>query len=72
MNIATVLKKNEARLLKLPNVTGVGIGEKNGKEIILVFVTHKVPESKLDIHQRIPKRIEGFEVDVKVRLLIGN
>lgn len=72
MDILNVLKNNEASLLKIPNVTGVGIGEKDEKEVILVFVTHKVPESQLDIQQRIPKKIEGYDVDVKIQLCIGN
>jgi len=47
MSIEAVKGKYEERLMRLPNVTGVGIGERVGKRVIKVFVTHKVPESEL-------------------------
>ncbi|MBM3235918.1 hypothetical protein FJZ31_06420 [Candidatus Poribacteria bacterium] len=65
MNVETVRMKYEEQLMRLPNVTGVGIGEKAGKEAIMVFVTHKVPESSLRPEEIIPKTLEGFEVDVE-------
>ena len=39
MSIEPVKRKYEEQLMRLPNVTGVGIGEKDGKEVIVVFVT---------------------------------
>ena len=42
MNIHSVKAKYEEQLMGLPNVNGVGIGEKLGKEVIKVFVTSKV------------------------------
>ncbi len=65
MSIKTVMKKHEEQLLRLPNVTGVGIGRKNGKDVIIVYVTHKVPESSLRPEEIISKTIEGYEVDVE-------
>ncbi len=50
--------------MTLPNVTGVGIGEHSGREIIIVFVSHKVPEAQLDPREMIPKSLEGYEVHV--------
>ena len=50
--------------MTLPNVTGVGIGEHSGREIIIVFVSHKVPEEELDPRELIPKSLEGYEVHV--------
>ena len=50
--------------MTLPNVTGVGIGEHSGREIIIVFVSHKVPEAQLDPRERIPKSLEGYVVHV--------
>ena len=47
MDIADVRQKYENDLLRLPNVNGVAIGDKAGKPVIKVFVTHKVPESSL-------------------------
>ena len=69
MNIKASMLKHEEKLMQLPNVNGVGIGEKGGKEVIKVFVTHKVPESSLRPEEIIPKTLEGFEVDVEE---IGN
>jgi len=65
MSIETVKEKNEERLMRLANVTGVGIGEKGGKEVIKVFVTHKVPESALQPQEVVPKRLEEYETDVE-------
>lgn len=65
MSIETVKEKNEERLMRLPNVTGVGIGEKAGKAVIKVFVTHKVPESALGPQEIVPKTLEGYETDVE-------
>lgn len=57
--------RHEAALLELPNVTGVGIGERAGKPVIKVFVTRKVPESSLAPDERVPASLEGHEVDVE-------
>ena len=65
MSIEPVKRKYEEQLMRLPNVTGVGIGEKAGKEIIKVFVTHKVPLSALQPQEVIPKMLEGYETDVE-------
>jgi len=65
MSIEAVKEKNEERLMRLPNVTGVGIGEKAGKPVIKVFVTHKVPESALQPQEVVPKALEGWETDVE-------
>lgn len=65
MSIKAVKEKHEDHLMQMPNVTGVGIGEKGGKEVIKVFVTHKVPESSLKREEIIPKALEGYEVDVE-------
>ena len=65
MSIEAVKEKNEERLMRLPNVTGVGIGEKTGKVVIMVFVTHKVSESALRPQEIVPKTLEGYETDVE-------
>jgi hypothetical protein len=65
MSIDAVKMKHEEQLMRLPNVMGVGIGEKVGKTVIKVFVTHKVPESILRPHEIIPKLLEGYETDVE-------
>ena len=65
MSITAAKEKNEERLMRLPNVTGVGIGKKAGKAVIKVFVTHKVPESALRPQEFVPKLLEGYETDVE-------
>jgi len=66
MSIETVKEKNEDQLLLLPNVIGVGIGEKSGKQAIKVFVTHKVPLSELKPHEVIPKILQNYHTDIEV------
>jgi hypothetical protein len=65
VRIEAVKRQHEEQLLRLPNVTGVGIGEKAGKVVIKVFVTHKVPESALRPQEIVPKTLEGYETDVE-------
>jgi hypothetical protein len=65
ISIAEAKSRHEAELLALPNVTGVGIGERAGKPVIKVFVTEKVPESQLAPGERVPTSLDGHEVDVE-------
>ncbi len=65
MGIEEVQRKYEAHLMQLPNVNGVGIGQKAGKEVIKVFVTRKVPESALRADEVIPKTLNGYPTDVE-------
>jgi len=63
--IAEVKARHEADLLALPNVTGVGIGERNGEPVIKVLVTEKLPETDLAPEERVPASLDGYEVDVE-------
>ena len=65
MSIEDVKTKHEDKLMQLPNVTGVGIGEEAGKAVIKVFVTHKVPKSDLQPQNMVPKMLEGWKIDVE-------
>lgn len=65
MDIKAVREKYEKKLMQLPNVTGVGIGKKAGKQVIKVFVTRKLPESELKPQEVVPKTLEGCETDVE-------
>ncbi|MGE0882241.1 MAG: hypothetical protein AB7P14_01735 [Blastocatellales bacterium] len=69
MNIDRVKQLHEDKLMELPNVIGVGIGEKDGHPIIKVFVTRKVEISSLKQGEVVPKRLSGFDVEVEE---IGN
>jgi hypothetical protein len=65
MSIESIKREYEQQLMQLPNVTGVGIGEKRGKPVIKVFVTHKVSESALQSHEIIPKNLGQYETCVE-------
>lgn len=65
MNICQVKNRYEGQLLQMPNVMGIGIGEREGKEIIKVFVIQKIPESALRPQEIIPKILEGYATDVE-------
>jgi hypothetical protein len=71
VNIDVVVRKYEQELLRLPNVTGVGIGEKKGKEVIIVFVKRKVDERGLGPSEIVPRILEGYETDVKEEIRVG-
>lgn len=69
MDIEDIRQQHEDQLLELPNVVGVGVGEKNGKPTIKVFVTQKVPADSLTPAQIVPKQLDQYDVDVEE---IGN
>ena len=71
MDIETVMKKHEARLRRLANVTGVGIGEKDGQQVILVFVSSKVAEEVLPPSEIVPKMLDGYATDVEIEVRVG-
>lgn len=65
IDIESVMKKHEEKLLRLPNVVGIGIGELRGKQVVKVFVTQKVPISYLEPNEIIPKSVDEYEIDVE-------
>ena len=65
MDIESAMRKHEEQVMQLPNVTGIGIGQKAGKDVIKVFVTQKLPESALQSDEIIPKTLEGCQTDVE-------
>ena len=71
---ALAIKARHARVLRqYPNVCGLGVGfkVKKGKRLntlaLRVYVTQKVPKSRLEPADRLPANIEGLPVDVIVR-----
>ena len=72
MDIKDAKAKHRMFLLSLPNVTGVGIGQKirDGKPVgttaIKVFVLRKLPPAQLSDEDLIPETLEGFPTDVEV------
>lgn len=65
MKIIDVQEKYEDVILRLPNVTGIGIGQKADKQFIKVFVSRKLPEDLLKPDEVIPKMLDGYQTDVE-------
>ena len=65
MTLDDARRAHEKDLMDMPNVIGVGLGQKDGKDVIKVFVTHNVPESALRQGEVVPKTLEGYETDVE-------
>jgi hypothetical protein len=71
MTVVSALKKNRKKLLRLPDVTGVGVGQKNGKDVIVVFVKRGGPGPVARATEKIPQTVEGYEVDIHEEIRIG-
>lgn len=69
--IRKIKEKYERELMKISGVVGVGIGKKivEGKEsnqlAIIVFVSKKLPKTRLEKTNIIPESLEGVPVDVQ-------
>lgn len=61
MTIEQVFDRHHDRLMAVPGVTGLGIGDKGGKQAILVMVEQLTP----DLKARIPRALEGYPVVVE-------
>ena len=58
LSIQDVKKQHEDMLMKIPDVSGVGLGIENDEHVIVVLVSKK---SKRTI-KRIPLQLEGFRI----------
>ncbi len=70
--LKAIKRTHEARLMRLRNVVGVGIGyRQRGGQVtdelaIVVSVVDKIPPEELDEESVIPTEIEGVPVDVQI------
>jgi len=70
-SVEDVKRRWESRLLRLRNVTGVGVGIKyvkgrpTGEKCIVVFVSRKLPKEELNPSDIVPAEIEGVKTDVR-------
>ncbi|HDR4949090.1 hypothetical protein NPM06_32590 [Bacillus cereus] len=64
MELEQVVHKYETDLLRLPYVVGVGMGFAQGKEVIQVFVSKKVPCSQLKDTEQIPTQLETYPTNI--------
>lgn len=58
MGIEEVLDRHSKRLMDLPGVTGVGIGEQSGKPTIVIMVKNLTP----DVKANLPQTLDGHQV----------
>jgi hypothetical protein len=64
MDLEAAVRQSEQELMSKPNVTGVGIGERDGKPVIKVFVQRKLPKSELSKKEIVPRKIGKYPTDV--------
>ena len=60
-DIAVVKERQESKLMSIPGVVGVGIGECEAKPCLKVFVTQQTVE----LERQIPQQVEGYKVDIE-------
>ncbi len=67
---AEVLRRHEAELRRLPDVSGVGLGEDaEGKEVIVVFVRQGVED--LDaMRARVPEELDGYRTEIRPEIRV--
>lgn len=65
MSLETAKAECESRVMQLPNVVGVGIGMRDERKVITVFVTRKLPASALSPEETIPRSVGGWDTDVE-------
>ena len=65
MDVKDIKKRYADELMTLPNVTGVGVGERDGAQVIKVFVVRKLPLEALSASERVPRELEGVRCDVE-------
>ena len=61
MRAEDVLVKNQDRLMAIPGVVGVGLGESQGAPAILVMVNQLTPELKTQI----PRQLDGVNIKIE-------
>ena len=61
-SVEEVKRRHEVRLMKTPGVVGVGIGRKDGKDCIRVYVKDDSPRTLAAL----PQNLEDVEVEIVV------
>jgi hypothetical protein len=67
---AEALRRHEAELLRLPDISGVGLGEdEEGAEVIVLFV--RSGASDLDgIRSVVPADLDGYRTDIRPEIKV--
>ena len=71
MNIEEAFKKYENYLKSLPNVTSVGIGVVEGKEVLIVFVRQKEGDTLLHLTEEIPQSLDNVQIVIREEVRVG-
>lgn len=64
MTIDDVLRQHEDALLSLPDVQGVGIGERDGVKVIRLLTIREISEASRE-SAGIPLEIDGYKVELQ-------
>lgn len=59
-SIEEVKRRHEARIMKVHGVVGVGIGRKDGKDTIRIYVEKDLPK----LRTKLPNSLESIPVEV--------
>jgi hypothetical protein len=62
VSVEEVKRRHEAHLMRMRGVVGVGIGRKDGKDCIRVYVERDIPK----IRAELPESLEDVPVEVVV------
>jgi hypothetical protein len=57
-----VKRRHEARIMRMRGVVGVGIGQKNGKDTIRIYVAEDLPK----IRMKLPESLDDVPVEIVV------
>jgi hypothetical protein len=61
MTVDEALERSTDRLMSLPGVMGVGVGERDGSPAVVIFVGEVTPEVK----GKLPDTLDGYPVVVE-------
>jgi hypothetical protein len=61
-SVEEVKRRHEARIMKVRGVVGVGIGQKDGKETIRIYVQEDLPK----IRTKLPESLDDVPVEIVV------
>lgn len=71
MNIEEIFRKHEQYLKSLPDVTSVGIGEADGKEVLIVFIRRGDSGTLSHASAGIPKTLDDIPVIVREEVRVN-
>jgi hypothetical protein len=61
-SVEDVKRRHEARIMRMRGVVGVGIGQKDGKDTIRIYVAEDLPK----IRTKLPDSLDDVPVEIVV------